>query len=279
MRACRARTPLRSASRPLKSLLGASKESWGLILQSRGIGTKLSGNSLGQRTLVYVDFGRRKMRRPVFLEVVGFGMLKAILAPVAAAILLSAVVAAPEILGQSQFNASARSEDDLVPIKENDVWGYADKDGKLVIKPQFSRADRFSEGLALVWTGGVPLTDPVVKSFVRMGYIDKTGRWIIHSRFKYYFFDDFSGGLVPFRQHSSKWGYMDTTGKIVIRPRFDWAGAFSEGTAAVLLDGRCAHVDRTGKITDQSQTVLPRQKHEQDRHGTYLFKPNSAPCS
>ena len=31
---------------------------------------------------------------------------------------------------------------------------------------------RLSEGLALVWAGGIPLTDPVVKSFVKMGYID-----------------------------------------------------------------------------------------------------------
>jgi hypothetical protein len=206
-------------------------------------------------------------------------MTEFVLRRVAEAILLAAVAAAPEILSQGQSTASGRSEDDLVPIEQNGEWGYADKEDKIAIKPQFSRADRFSEGLALVWTGGVPLTDPVVKSFVKMGYIDRTGHWIIHSRFKYYFFENFSDGLVPFRQQSSKWGYMDRTGKIAIRPRFDWAGNFREGIAAVLFDGRCAHVDKTGKITDQSQTVLQRQKYEQDCHGTYLFKPHLPPCS
>ena len=71
----------------------------------------------------------------------------------------------------------------------------------------------------------------------------------------------------------------DRTGKIVIQPRFDWAGSFSENVAPVLLDAKCAHVDKSGKVLDQSQTVLPHDKWKQDRHGTYLFKPHSPPCS
>ncbi len=199
---------------------------------------------------------------------------------VAVAMFLVAVAAGSEIFGQNaQPSINQASSDDLTAIQQNGKWGYADKDGKVLIKPQFSRAGRFSEGLALVWSGGIPLTDPVATSFVKMGYIDRTGHWVIRSRFKYYFFDDFSDGLVPFRQQSSKWGFMDRTEKIVIRPRFDWAGSFSGGIAPVLLDSKFAHVDKTGKVTDQSQTVLPRHKYEQDRHGTYAFKPQSPPCS
>lgn len=194
--------------------------------------------------------------------------------------LLVAVVTAPNIFGQdARTPAGGRPGDELLPIEQNGVWGYASRDGKVIIKPQFTRAARFSEGLALVWAGGVTLTDPVVKSFVKMGYIDQTGHWVIHSRFQYFFFDDFSDGLVPFRQQFSKWGYMDRTGKIAIRPRFDWAGDFSENVAAVQLDGKCAHVDRTGKIIDQPQTILSRHKPEQDRRGTYFVKPQSPPCS
>ena len=168
---------------------------------------------------------------------------------------------------------------DLTPVERNGKWGYADKDGKMVIEPQFTLAHRFSEGLALVWAGGVPLTDPVVKSFVKMGYIDATGHWVIHSSYKYYFYDDFSEGLTPFRQQSSRWGYMDRVGKIVVRTRFDWAGSFSNGIAPVLLDSKCAHVDKTGRIADESPSVVPRRKFEQDGHGTFRSKPNAAPCS
>jgi len=196
------------------------------------------------------------------------------------AVLLLAAVTSSELYGQSgKTSANGRSEDTPVPIKENGVWGYANRDGKVVIKPQFTLASRFSEGLALVWTGGIPLTDSTVKSFVKMGYIDETGHWVIQSRFEYYFFDSFSEGVVPFRRQFSRWGYMDRNGKIAIRPQFDWAGTFSQGLAVVLLDGRCGRIDKSGKIVDQSQTVLPRHKYEQDRHGTYRLKPHSPPCS
>jgi WG containing repeat len=207
-------------------------------------------------------------------------MTTAMLGRMVVAILLVAAITASNISGQNeQPTASGPSRDELVPIENDGLWGYADREGKVIIKPQFSRAGRFSEGLALVWTGGVPLTDPIVKSFVKMGYIDKTGRWVIHSRFEYYFFDDFSYGLVPFRKQSSKWGFMDRTGRTVIQPRFDWAGSFSENAAPVLLGAKCAHVDKSGKVLDQSQTVLLHDKWKQDRHGTYLFKPHSPPCS
>jgi hypothetical protein len=193
--------------------------------------------------------------------------------------LIVSVRAGPEIFGQNaQPNVDRESSDDLAPIQQDSKWGYADRAGRVVIKPQFSRAGRFSEGLALVWTGGAPLTDPEATSFVRMGYIDATGRWVIHSRFQYYFFDDFSEGLVPFRKQFGKWGYMDRTGKIAIRPQFDWAGSFSAGIAPALLDGRCAHLDKTGRVTDQSQAILPPQKNEEDGHGTYRFKPHVPPC-
>jgi hypothetical protein len=183
------------------------------------------------------------------------------------------------ILGQGdQPTTNQKSPSDLTPVLQDRKWGYADGTGRVVIKPQFSRAGPFSEGLALVWTGGVPLTDSVVTSFVKMGYINASGHWVVHSRFEYYFFDDFSEGVVPFRKQSSRWGYMDKRGKIVVSPRYDWAGNFSEGIAPVLLDGKCAHIDRTGRLLDQSQTILPRQRGNQDRHGTYLYKPRISLC-
>ena len=168
---------------------------------------------------------------------------------------------------------------DLVPIERNGKWGYADQSGHIVIQPQFTGAKPFSEGLALVWTGGAPLTDPVVTSFVKMGYINPTGHWVIHSRYKYYFYENFSEGLVPFRRQSGKWGYMDRTGNIRIQPRFDWAGGFSKGIASVLVDGKCAHVNKAEKITDQSESVLPRKEFQQDRHGTFIDEPSLPPCS
>jgi len=194
--------------------------------------------------------------------------------------LILSVAAATQIFAQERrANIKQVHTDDVHPIQVEGEWGYADNSGKIVIKPQFSSAGEFSDGLALVWTGGARLFDPVVTSFVKMGYIDRTGRWVIQSRWEYYFFYDFSDGLAPFRTQSGKWGYMDTTGKIVIRPRFDWTGNFWEGIAPALLDGKCSHIDTTGAVKGQSAAALPRTKYEHDRHGTYRFKPQRPPCS
>src|SRR5580765_4452613 len=40
----------------------------------------------------------------------------------------------------------------LYPIVKHKKWGYIDKTGKVVIKPQFKAAEGFSDGIGLVWT-------------------------------------------------------------------------------------------------------------------------------
>ena len=66
------------------------------------------------------------------------------------------------------------------------------------------------------------------------GYIDKTGKTVIESRFDYAFV--FSEGLAYVRI-DKKWGYIDKTGKMVVEPQFDRAFGFSEGLANVGFKG------------------------------------------
>ncbi|MCX6844402.1 MAG: WG repeat-containing protein [candidate division WOR-3 bacterium] len=74
---------------------------------------------------------------------------------------------------------------------EGSGYGYIDKTGKMVIKPQFSRAGDFSDGLAQVWVGGgVGRSERAERQSIdrshksryidtyRFGYIDKTGKYI-----------------------------------------------------------------------------------------------------
>jgi hypothetical protein len=56
---------------------------------------------------------------------------------------------------------------DLFPIIENGLWGYINKSGQVIIKPQFRSAGQYSEGLAPVRLNGT------------YGYIDETGKFII----------------------------------------------------------------------------------------------------
>lgn len=166
-----------------------------------------------------------------------------------------------------------------VPWSGGDTWGYVNRQGKMAIKPQFNLAHPFSEGLALVWAGGVRLTDPFVRSFVNMGFIDHSGRWEIRSKFNYFFFEDFSNGLVAYRRNFGKWGYMGKDGKTVIKSQFDWAGRFSDGSvAAVVLDGSCAHIDKSGRVIGQPEPLKAPWRRPK-RVGTFTFNPNPQPCS
>ena len=52
----------------------------------------------------------------------------------------------------------------LFPVERNEVWGYVNSLGEIVIRLQFSYADSFSEGLAVVRIGG---------DSGKLGYIDQ----------------------------------------------------------------------------------------------------------
>lgn len=75
----------------------------------------------------------------------------------------------------------------LLPVRIGQKYGYVDRIGHIVIKPQFESVQQFSEGRAFVWFGG--------RSH---GYIDETGNVV--ARTDYAFADDdtaFHEGLAP----------------------------------------------------------------------------------
>jgi len=120
-------------------------------------------------------------------------------------------------------------------------YGFIDKSGKFVIKPQFDSAESFSEGLAAVGMNS------------KNGYIDKTGKLVIAARYDSAF--QFSDGLAKVAI-GDKSGFIDTRGNMVISPRFAYSGfgnslnyrGFKEGLAAVEVNNKTGYIDKTGKI-------------------------------
>lgn len=102
----------------------------------------------------------------------------------------------------------------LFPFLQNGKWGFIDKTGKVMIKPQFDNiisdgycpASDFSEGLNVVKVGG------------KYGYINEKGEFAINPQFDYA--GVFSEGLAKVTLNG-KTGFIDKTGKFIINPRFD----------------------------------------------------------
>jgi len=93
-------------------------------------------------------------------------------------------------------------------------WGFIDKQGKIVITPQFDEAVGFHEGLAAVGVGG------------KYGFIDRTGRIVINPVFDSTM--PFDGGLAQVTVNEAsgddsakakyKFGFIDKTGKYIWQP-------------------------------------------------------------
>jgi hypothetical protein len=99
------------------------------------------------------------------------------------------------------------------------------------------------------------------------GFINKTGKIMIPPQF--IFADHYSDGLARVNVGSSGWGYIDKKGSIVIEPTFFAATVdnlpqkFSEGLAAVKVDGKWGYIDKKGKMVIVPQ-FIPKDEFEKD---------------
>lgn len=154
------------------------------------------------------------------------------------------------IVIKPQFSVANEFSDGMAAVMVNDKWGFIDESGKIVIPPKYDEVERFSHGLAAVsisWS---------------WGFIDKTGKDAIPAG-PFVEVSSFSEGLaaVSFQPSDGKpglqWGYIDLKGNVVIRPRFFKAFNFRDGIAMVW----------TGKFgEDNSQGFIGKT-------GEYLIKP------
>jgi hypothetical protein len=100
----------------------------------------------------------------------------------------------------------------LAIVKQNNLYGFIDTTGKLVIKFQFENCNSFREGLASFQKGK------------KWGFIDKTGKVIIEPQFDQASF--FENGITEIRKYTgtetsdypSLKGYINKKGKVIWQP-------------------------------------------------------------
>jgi hypothetical protein len=177
-------------------------------------------------------------------------------------ILILGLLLVPSIRAKSQISSKSAQEEksrELFVVIVNDKRGFIDRNGKIVIEPQFNGARNFSEGLAVVATSNNGYAE---------GYIDETARIVIEPQFDKAL--DFSDGLAAVGRaqdrsiHTSyKWGYIDRAGKLIIEQKYIDTLGFSEGLAAVEVeDGRWGYIDRQGEMVMAPRFSLARRFSE-----------------
>lgn len=154
-----------------------------------------------------------------------------------------------KLLIAPRFHSVQPFSEGLAAVETSAGFGYIDTQGDFAISPTFANAADFSEGLAMVRT----------KSHKKL-FIDKTGAEAVHleaveplSRF--------SHGRARVRDlRTREVGYVDQSGRVVILPSYDLAGDFAEGLAWVrCYDGKGKYLDENGRTILSFEGVIKMQ--------------------
>jgi hypothetical protein len=113
----------------------------------------------------------------------------------------------------------------LAPVKEGGKWGFIDRQGRMVIEPQYdgfmaSEPDYSHQ----VFRGGFA----AVRKGDKWGFITPSGDAL--TPFVWDYADQFSGGRAVVGA-GGKYGYIDTNGRLVIPLQYDDANRFADGAA------------------------------------------------
>ena len=176
--------------------------------------------------------------------------------------------------------------DGMAEVEVGNLWGYIDRSGAFVIKPQFEWTRPFNEGIAYARKSAHSENYPIDKTgkpvsisppdadceFVVFreglnecravnglsGYVDHGGRWVIKPTFDREA-GRFSEGLAYARLPAKRanWGYIDPEGNWAIKPQFLGVASFSEGLAAVRVFTFSFPPFKWGFIDRQGRMVIP----------------------
>ncbi|MEP7048920.1 MAG: WG repeat-containing protein [Pseudomonadota bacterium] len=127
---------------------------------------------------------------------------------------------------------------DLIAISDaRGEVGFIDRQGHMVVAPQFEQVLRASEGLSATRQHGL------------WGFLDGRGKWAIPALFAQAqpFSEGQAAAALP-GAGEPVFGFIDHSGHWSIPPRFRTATAFHGGFASVTLNGVAAYVNTTGTV-------------------------------
>lgn len=137
------------------------------------------------------------------------------------------------------YDEARAFSDGLAAVCLNGKWGYIDKKGNTVIECKYDDADFFGDGMARISKDGL------------YGFINKKGETVIDAVYDYlypYFCED-----LCLMKYGNRYGFINKKGEWAVNPQFDDAQPFSEGLAAVSLEGSVGFINKKGEYVIKPQ--------------------------
>lgn len=137
----------------------------------------------------------------------------------------------------------------LCAVKKHLLWGYINKEGRVVIEPRYEFAEQFKLIKNDVFLARV-------KENGKYGYIDKNGKFVIKPHFDMVeqfllIKKEVSVALV---ENDGKYGYIDNDDNYIFEPSFDNAKSFwGGGFAPVMTNGLWGFIDIHGDLAVKFQ--------------------------
>jgi hypothetical protein len=142
-----------------------------------------------------------------------------------------------------ELKNALRMTDGMAAVQVGTLIGFVNRAGDVVIKPRFTMARSFHEGLAAVRL-------PADREDGPLAFIDRTGQ-VAHTDADRQLrdLDSFHEGLAAARSAATgQVGFLDKRFTFRIPPRFDDARQFSQGVAAVRIGDHWGYIDKTGVL-------------------------------
>ncbi len=154
----------------------------------------------------------------------------------------------------------------LLPVQNQDQWGFMDSSGNIVIPCQYDAVDDFEGWFTLVEKDGqAGIINKAGKVVIPVGYDDiiilnrklfaclKADHWGIMNRrnkmvqpFIYESIGGFDEGLAPVVT-AGQTGFINNEGQVVINPSFELVLGFKEGLCGVKLNGMYGFINTKGE--------------------------------
>lgn len=124
-----------------------------------------------------------------------------------------------------------RFSEGVAPYRANDLWGFINTKGAVVVKAAYKGVGYMSNKLA--W---------VKNEAGQVGFINASGDMKIEAKFEAA--KDFTDGVA--RVKSGSWSYVDASGTMITPPAADSYGKYFDGLAYAKKDGKVGFIDKKG---------------------------------